>query len=742
MAEDFGTFKGCKSTAELAVFLSTFMYDPPSNPLRDSRPPFTAYLARGHHIALLNVGLGDVEELDRLLYELAGLKFFDASSVPEKGVFLRTVKAAARRVVDTLGPYAAPLRKGTPLFFEELCMFGRTLLHRIIIGQPLTMNDMLSLATMCLTETCNNQARALELSGGIGTGAAASVPTTSTRAQSKTQDAGAGGHLSSSSVYVAALPPPTPTPFNYVTARKEDPHRLGVVGMGVLLVAATRPCKYETVTELLNEYPDFASHDEMERVLLLENANMMYAALSFINPLQNKGVLLSIVPRLTEGSHVKYVTGGGSSKATLDRVAIFEREGNCSVRRRNCGGSTRSKRSRSGHDLSYRRQLVRARLTSQGRVVTNAELMRLARTSLESEGVEAFSDLFDVHGNLKPYVPHSSSAAYSDGFSAGAAAGAGAGASSAAWNENKTVEEGAKGAAASPSIDRTDDSVSTTSSPRFAGAPTAPVATAAAAAAATAPKAGVKVKGKGKGKKGSAAEDGDSDNERSSSSSSIYAENEALEDEDDDDDDEEGGFSVQQQHAHKKHGVSRPPSFFGLDGRDGHPVAPLGAQAAVHLRLRCTTTAGPNGNKVKLDGLWGGLSSMLALAETGDLAAPHAQLAKHPSEVVDSMLEDMMLPMPPPKAKVTMRPDAFASDFVYSTGTSGSGSSSRPRAGWRQGMDEDDAEVSMLLKEAGAKRPAKAQPRAPASKAARATTPLGDANAAELLLNIALGLTG
>ena len=732
-----GSIKACKSLAERDVLLSVLLYDPSSNPLRDSRPPFTAYLARGHHIATLNVGLDEVEELDRLLYELAGLNVFDASSVPMKGVFHRTVKAAARRVVDTLGPYAAPLRKGTPLFFEELCVFGRALLHRMIIGQPLTMNDMLSLATMCLTETCNNQARAMEASGATGAGAAASLPTTSTRAQSKTQDAGAGGHLSSSSMFTAPMPPPTPTPFNYVTARKEDPHRLGVVGMGVLLVAATRQCKYETPSELLNEYPEFTPHDELERVLLLENANMMYAALSFINPMQNKGVLLSIVPRLTEGCHVKYVTGGGSSKATLDRVAIFEREGKCSVRRRNCGGSARSKRSRSGHDLSYRRQLVRARLTTQGRVVTNAELMRLARTSLDNEGVDAFADLFDIYGNLKPFASPVGSAAYSDAFSAGAGAAAGAeagaGVSSTAWNENKVLAgEGAKGNATSPSIDRTDESVSTTSSPRFVVAPAAP---AAAAAAVDAPKAGTKAKGKGKGKKGAAAEDGDSDNERSSSSSSIYAETEALDGEDED----EQGFSMQL----KKRGANRPPSFFGIDGSDGHPVAPLGAQAAVHLRLRCTTTPGNNGNnKVKLDNVWRGLSSMLALAETGDLTAPHAQLAKHPSEVVDSMLEDLMLPMPPPKVKAPTRPDAYASDFVYSTGTSSSGSSSRPRAGWRQGMDDEDAEVSMLLKEAGAKRPAKAQTRPPANKAARPATPLGDANAAELLLNIALGLTG
>lgn len=176
--------------------------------------------------------------------------------------------------------------------------------------------------------------------------------------------------------------------FSFNNVRKEDPVRLAVVGLIIMLITAARPCKYvsclcplhpatlpthtlisfsrsfsllssryATIQELLVHYPEFSTSGDLERALLLENANIMTNALAFIIPSQNKGVLLSVVPRLAEGPHVKYVTGGGSSRATLDRVLLFEREGNYAVKRRSVGVSARNKR-KAGQNLAQVRPIT------------------------------------------------------------------------------------------------------------------------------------------------------------------------------------------------------------------------------------------------------------------------------------------------------------------------------------------------------------------------------------------------
>ena len=43
---------------------------------------------------------------------------------------------------------------------------------------------------------------------------------------------------------------------------------------------------------------------------------------------KNKGMAIQVIPKMIEGWYVKYVTGSGQTKATADRVFLFETEGN------------------------------------------------------------------------------------------------------------------------------------------------------------------------------------------------------------------------------------------------------------------------------------------------------------------------------------------------------------------------------------------------------------------------------
>lgn len=120
----------------------------------------------------------------------------------------------------------------------------------------------------------------------------------------------------------------------YSSLRKEDPRRVAAICITILMLDATRPGKYKSPKDLLAAYPEFYQRTVTELLLLLENANLFHCALIFISPRSNKGILMSIIPKLVEGPHAKYVTGGGASRSTTDRVVIFEREGNVAPKKR------------------------------------------------------------------------------------------------------------------------------------------------------------------------------------------------------------------------------------------------------------------------------------------------------------------------------------------------------------------------------------------------------------------------
>lgn len=108
--------------------------------------------------------------------------------------------------------------------------------------------------------------------------------------------------------------------------------------------------KFPTIRDFLapGAYPEFAKCNLVEQNKLWTTANWMAILFTMIPAAKNKGLVLQVIPHLIEGPHVKYITGSGQSKATANRVRIYEREGNIVVshrapRRKPVPGETLSK---------------------------------------------------------------------------------------------------------------------------------------------------------------------------------------------------------------------------------------------------------------------------------------------------------------------------------------------------------------------------------------------------------------
>lgn len=85
--------------------------------------------------------------------------------------------------------------------------------------------------------------------------------------------------------------------------------------------------KYQCVAEFIAAYVIFVDYDDKQQERLMHVANWMAYLLSKIPAKKNKGFALQIVPKLLEGWQARYITGSGQSKATEDRVRIYETEG-------------------------------------------------------------------------------------------------------------------------------------------------------------------------------------------------------------------------------------------------------------------------------------------------------------------------------------------------------------------------------------------------------------------------------
>ena len=85
--------------------------------------------------------------------------------------------------------------------------------------------------------------------------------------------------------------------------------------------------KYQCVADFLAVYICFVGYDDAKREHLMHVANWMAYLLTKIPPRKNKGFALQVVPKLLEGWRARYITGSGQSRATEDRVKIYEVEG-------------------------------------------------------------------------------------------------------------------------------------------------------------------------------------------------------------------------------------------------------------------------------------------------------------------------------------------------------------------------------------------------------------------------------
>jgi hypothetical protein len=86
--------------------------------------------------------------------------------------------------------------------------------------------------------------------------------------------------------------------------------------------------KYQSVGAFLANYRGrFTDYDAHGQEQLKDVANWLNVMFKILPPRKNKGLAIQVIPRLVEGWGVKYVTGSGQTKATADRVYIFEIEG-------------------------------------------------------------------------------------------------------------------------------------------------------------------------------------------------------------------------------------------------------------------------------------------------------------------------------------------------------------------------------------------------------------------------------
>jgi len=88
----------------------------------------------------------------------------------------------------------------------------------------------------------------------------------------------------------------------------------------------------------LEAYPEFVDRPPQEQEYLRQTAEWMYVCFFTLRPFNNKGFLISLIPRLVEGPGCRYVTGSGETLQTSDRVKVFCTEGNFQKIKRGAGG--------------------------------------------------------------------------------------------------------------------------------------------------------------------------------------------------------------------------------------------------------------------------------------------------------------------------------------------------------------------------------------------------------------------
>lgn len=91
--------------------------------------------------------------------------------------------------------------------------------------------------------------------------------------------------------------------------------------------------RWQSIDQLLREYPQFQGQSQDELQLLLQYRNIVHATLLLIPAARNKKTIMAIAGRL-QGKPKDYVTGGGQKEETRIRVDIYEHEGGVQAQRR------------------------------------------------------------------------------------------------------------------------------------------------------------------------------------------------------------------------------------------------------------------------------------------------------------------------------------------------------------------------------------------------------------------------
>jgi hypothetical protein len=133
---------------------------------------------------------------------------------------------------------------------------------------------------------------------------------------------------------------------------KESPLMIGLWVVFVALTKSSYPesCrfKYPNVEAFLTEYGGrFDDFDVVAQEQLKDEANWFNVIFELLPARKNKGLCIAVIPRVIEGwKGGRYVTGSGQTKATADRVYIFENEGDVQpCHRGGVGGGNRKKKS-------------------------------------------------------------------------------------------------------------------------------------------------------------------------------------------------------------------------------------------------------------------------------------------------------------------------------------------------------------------------------------------------------------
>jgi len=145
--------------------------------------------------------------------------------------------------------------------------------------------------------------------------------------------------------------------------------------------------KYPTLESFRDAYGSyFANYQDGALLNLWQTANWMNELFRHIPARKNKGLAMAIVPKVVEGWYAKYITGSGQTKATADRVHIFETEGDVKPNHR---GKTKSRKPSSSSSSGG----------GGGGVKNRVKGAKRAKAALEDNGYE---DDIDDEENFYP----------------------------------------------------------------------------------------------------------------------------------------------------------------------------------------------------------------------------------------------------------------------------------------------------------------------------------------------------